>query len=71
MWSIREANEDFAMEECIRKCERPLDVFNNWVFHTTETYLARYLLCLQDSPNFEHPTHETYEAVKLCTKQSA
>ena len=64
LWTIAEASEDFATEECYRKCERPLAIFENWVLNTTEMQLSRYLTCLQETPNYDHPTHETYEAVK-------
>ena len=52
-------------------CERPLEVYNNWVLHTTEVFLARFLLCLQSCPNYATPNMQTYTAVENCVNESA
>ena len=70
LWTINEANEDFALQECLLKCERPLAVFEMWAEHAGETYLARFMSCLETVPNIDNPSTQTIDSVKSCVRDS-
>ena len=36
--TIREAKKDFVLEDCLIKCESPLDLYKSWVVNTSNMY---------------------------------
>ena len=56
LWPIKDANEDFALEECQRLCERPLDVYQSWVQTATEAFSMRFANCITECPDFQNPS---------------
>ena len=71
LWSIKEANDDFVLQDCYAKCERPLAVFNGWAEHAGETYLARFMSCLESVQSIDNPSAETINSVKICVRESS
>ena len=56
LWPIKDANEDFALEDCHRACERPLDVYQSWVQTASEAFSTRFALCITACPDYQNPS---------------